>query len=117
MPMIPTGCNYVIVGRPSATDTVVATYLPSPRGRRRLLTQPIAEMNEAVKWALSMAEYMAGPIEVIPYESEEALDYAHLAADAHMFAFAGQTPEVRAQGRDILMNLDSWENIRARRQQ
>lgn len=117
MPMIPTGCNHVIVGRPSATDTVVATYLPSPRGRRRLLVRPIAEMDEAVKWALSMSEYMAGPIEVIPYESEEALDYAHFAADAHQFAFAGHNPEVRAQGHDILKNLDSWENIRARRQQ
>ena len=117
MPMIPTGCNHVIVGRPSTTDTVVATYLPSPRGRRRLLVRPIAEMDEAVKWALSMSEYMAGPIEVIPYESEEALDYARFAADAHQFAFAGHTREVREQGHDILRNLDSWENIRARRQQ
>lgn len=82
-----------------------------------MLVRPIAEMDEAVKWALSMSEYMAGPIEVIPYESEEALDYAHFAADAHQFAFAGQTPEVRAQGHDILRNLDSWESIRARRQQ
>lgn len=116
MPMIPTGCNHVIVGRPSATDTVVAVFLPSPRGRWRSSVRPIAEIDEAVKWALSMSEYMAGPIEVIPFESEEALDYAHFAADAHQFAFAGHTPEVRAQGHDILKNLDSWENIRARRQ-
>lgn len=117
MPMIPTGCNYVIVGRPSATDTVVAVFLPSPRGRWRSSVRPIEEMNEAVQFAFAMAEYMAGPIEVIPYESEEALDYAQFAADAHMFAFAGHTPEVRAAGHDILRNLDSWENIRARRQQ
>ena len=117
MPMIPTGCNHVIVGRLSATDTVVAVFLPSPRGRWRSSVRPIAEMDEAVKWALSMSECMTGPIEVIPYESEEALDYAQFAADAHMFAFAGHTPEVRAQGHDILSSLDSWENIRARRRQ
>ncbi|MCU9850659.1 hypothetical protein OEZ60_22080 [Defluviimonas sp. WL0024] len=115
MPMICTGRNHVIVRLPFATDTVVATYFPSPRGRYLLGTQPIAKMDAALRFALSMAEFMDGPITVHPAESAEALDYLHLAADAHQFAFAGKTPEVRAAGRELLLTLDKWENIRKRK--
>lgn len=115
MPMICTGRNHVIVGIPFPTDTVVATYFPSPNGRRLLGTQPIAKMDAAVRFALSMAEYMDGPITVHPAESAEALDYLHHAADAHQFCFAGKTAEVRAAGRELLLSLDSWKNIKKRK--
>ncbi|WP_343115449.1 hypothetical protein [Ostreiculturibacter nitratireducens] len=118
MSYIETERNRVHVGRPLATDTVVATFLHGSTGPRRLLCiQPIANYQRAINWALSMADYMAGPIELLPYESEEALEHAHLMAEAQSLTFTATDPEVRREARELFMSLADWSVIRERRKQ
>lgn len=113
MPVILTGRNHVVVGRPSTTDTVVVTVFRTPTAARRwVIVQPIEKMGEAVAFARSMAEYMDSPVSVLPYESEDAVDYEELTANAHELACAGQIPEVREQGRALALSLRDWTDIR-----
>ncbi len=118
MSYIQTKRNRVYLSKPLPTDTVVATYLHGTFGPRHLLcVQPIANYQRSINWALRMADYMAGPIDLMTYESEEALYHAHLMADASMWAHAGEDPAVRQQGRELLMSLADWSVIKARRLQ
>lgn len=113
MPVILTGRNHVVVGRPSPTDTVVVTVFRTPTAARRwLIVQPIEKMGEAVAFARSMTEYMDCPITVMPYESEDAVDYEELKASAHELAYSGSAPEVREQGRALALSLRDWTDIR-----
>ncbi|MBV7409629.1 hypothetical protein [Maritimibacter sp. DP1N21-5] len=118
MSYIETKRNQVHVGRPLATDTVVATFLHGSTGPRRLLcVQPLANYQRAVNWALSMADYMAGPIELLPYESEEALQHALFMSEVHHLTFASDDPEVRLEARELFLSLADWPTIRERRKQ
>lgn len=113
MPMIPTGRTYVMVGRPLPHDTVVAVFMPTPGlGHRLHSVQPVAHFNEAVRFALSMVEYMIGPIEVLPYESAEALDYAMFASNLHELAYAAKDEAVRAEATSMMARLLRWSDVR-----
>lgn len=116
MSFIETRRNRVYVARPLPTDTVVATYLyGSERGRYILKVQPLAHYQAAIDWAISMADYMAGPIELVPYESEEALHHAHLVAQAQALTYSAKDPEVRREAGELFMSLADWRTIRERR--
>ena len=115
---IETQRNQVHFGRPLATDTVVATFLHGTYGPRRLLCiQPIANHQRAINWALSMADYMQGPINVETYESEEALQHAIFVSEVHNLTFASDDPEVRREARELFLSLADWPVIRERRKQ
>ncbi|WP_347313500.1 hypothetical protein [Defluviimonas sp. SAOS-178_SWC] len=64
-----------------------------------------------------MADYMAGPIELLPYESEEALHHAIFMSEVHNLTFASDDPEVRREAREPFLSLADWPTIRERRNQ
>jgi hypothetical protein len=73
MPIINTKRNHVSFGQPQPEDRYVATFIMPPNGGRALLTtQPIEQFDAALRWALSMADYMLLPIEVVTVVSEDA---------------------------------------------
>ncbi|MDJ1007697.1 MAG: hypothetical protein QNJ13_07695 [Paracoccaceae bacterium] len=115
---IETQRNRVYLDRPLPTDTVVATYINFVAGRGYLLcVQPIEQHQQAIDWALSMADYMQGPIVVRSCESEEWLHYTHLYCDMSELAFASADPEVRREAFEVLTSLADWEPIKHRRLQ
>lgn len=68
MPIIKTKRNYVAALDPLPQDRFVQTWLTGDE-RRLLMIQPIEKYREAVDWALSRADHMSWPIEVIPVEN------------------------------------------------
>lgn len=118
MSYIQTARNRVYVGKPLPTDTVVVIYLNRDGERPHLFcVQPVSEHRAAVEWALSMADFMQGPITVTTCESEEWLHHSRLRCDMHEIAFAGADPEVRQDAFEVLTSLADWNTIRERRLQ
>lgn len=68
--------NFVLAYEPLPEDkyadiNLMGLDMSGNQVRKRLLTQPIDQYQAAVKWALSMADQMASPIEVIPLTADE----------------------------------------------
>ncbi|MBT3071903.1 hypothetical protein KKP04_13625 [Rhodomicrobium sp. Az07] len=68
MSIIKTKRNFVSAYPPEPQDLWVKTIIKSPEGYRTLLVQPIAKYEEAVAWAVSMADQFAHPIEILPID-------------------------------------------------
>lgn len=77
MTTITTQRNRVITEQPEADDVLVRVSLTVPGsepGRltvRHLPCQPISDYQEAVDWAVSMADKMAYPIHVVPLSQND----------------------------------------------
>lgn len=76
MSVIKTGRNFVCAYEPEPGDSLVVTYLfgEAPTGEgvgHELLTQPIDRYQEAVEWAVAIAEQMAWFIEVVTLTTAE----------------------------------------------
>ena len=105
MPTLYTKRNYVSVGRALPEDRHVATYvMPQFGGRMLLTTQPIDQMPSAIRWALDMADCMAGPLEVVPVKSEDDLWQEIMAAVGFEGLWRDDPADQRA-GRDLLVKL------------
>lgn len=106
MPMLYTKRNYVMVGNAKPNDRYVATYImPNGSGRLLLTTQPIERMQSAIRWALDMADQMAGPLEIVPIESEDELLLAIVVAVGFEGIHARKDPEERRAAADLLTRL------------
>lgn len=106
MPMIHTKRNYVMVGRASPDDQYVATYImPQNEGRYLLTTQPIEQFETAVRWAMEMADFMAGPIEVLPIRSPDDLVRQIVEATGFEGVHAYSDLELQRAGRDLLVSI------------
>jgi len=106
MPVIHTKRNYIMVGRALPEDRYVATYImPQHSGRYLLTTQPIDRLASAVRWALDMADYMAGPIELVPIRSEDELLHQIVVATGFEGIHARTDPDEQRAGRDLLAKL------------
>jgi len=104
MPVIYTQRNYVMVGRSQPQDRFVATYVQRDGGRFLLTTQPIDRLPSAIRWALEMADQMAGPIEVLPIASDDELLRQIVIATG----FEGRhrrDPEVQREASDLLAKM------------
>lgn len=73
MSVIKTTRSYVCAYDPLPEDGFVETWIQGPEERYLLLTQPIADYNKAVSFAVSMADQMAQPLEVLPLTAGEFL--------------------------------------------
>ena len=105
MPTLYTSRNYVSVGRALPGDRHVATYImPQFRGRMLLSIQPIEQMPSAIRWAMDMADYMAGPLEVLPVKSEDDLWREIITAVSFEGLWRDDPADQRA-GRDLLIKL------------
>lgn len=83
MSVIHTKRNFVCAYEPLPEDryadiVLVGEDMDGKPKRHRLLTQPIDQYQEAVNWALGMANVMASPIEVMPITAEEYERRSHL---------------------------------------
>lgn len=106
MPMIQTQRNYVMVGRATPDDAYVATYImPMNSGRYLLTTEPIENFEFAIRWALSMADFMANPIEVVPIKSKDKLLRQIVEAVGFEGMYAQTDPAMQREGRDLLAYL------------
>ena len=76
---IQTTRNVVITEQPEPDDVLVRVSLmvpgdePGTRSVRHLPYQPISEYQEAVAWAVSMADRMAHPLHVVPLNHRDIL--------------------------------------------
>jgi len=104
MPTFYTHRNYVSVGRALPGDRHVATYITAQGGRTLLTTQPIEQMASAVRWAMEMADYMAGPLEVLAFKSEDDLFREIITAVGFEGLWRTDPADQRA-GRDLLIKL------------
>lgn len=106
MPTIYTQRNYITVGRALPEDRFVATYImPQHSGRFLLCTQPIDRLPSAIRWAMDMADYMAGPIDVLPIKSEDELLRQIAIATGFEGVNARTDPDEQRAGRDLLTAL------------
>lgn len=105
MPMIHTQRNYVMVGRALSGDRYVATYIMRDGGRFLLTTQPIDRLSSAIRWAMDMADYMAGPIEVLPITSEEDLLREVVIATGFEGVNARTDPDEQREASDLLTKI------------
>ncbi|SMF85662.1 hypothetical protein SAMN06265365_1704 [Tistlia consotensis] len=105
MPMIHTNRNYIMVGKAFPEDRFVATYIMRDGGRFLLTTQPIDRLASAVRWALNMADYMAGPIEVLPIKSEDELLRQIVVAVGFEGIHAQTDPAMQREAHDLLTKL------------
>jgi hypothetical protein len=106
MPAIYTRRNHVMVGKVLPEDRFVATYImPKDSGRYLLTVQPIDRLASAVRWALDMADYMAGPIEVLTIASEDDLMKQLVTVTAFGGMHGCTDAAVQAQARDVLVNM------------
>lgn len=72
-------CAYEQLPEDSFVDTVlIGMDMKGNPTRQRLLTQPIDQYQGAVDWAVSMADAMASPIEIVPMTAEEYERRCHL---------------------------------------
>lgn len=105
MPRINTGRNYVQVAKALAGDRYVATYMMPQHGPMCLLsTEPIERLELALRWAMEMAECMAGPLSIVPIPSEDELLRQIITA----VGFEGlwrEDPVDQLAGRDLLIKL------------
>src|SRR3546814_19138307 len=74
---IQTTRNVVITEQPEPDDVLVRVSLmvpgdePGTRSVRHLPYQPVSEYQEAVDWAVGMADRMAYPIHVVPHSHND----------------------------------------------
>jgi hypothetical protein len=105
MPRINTGRNYVQVGKALPGDRYVATYMMPQHGPMCLLcTEPMDQLESAIRRAMDMAECMAGPLMVTPVPSEDELLRQIITA----VGFEGlhrKDPADQRAGRDLLIKL------------
>jgi len=73
MSIIKTKRNFVCAYEPAPSDVFVETWIRGEPNRYRLLTQPIDRYAEAVNFAVSLADQMGSPIDVIPITAAEYL--------------------------------------------
>lgn len=106
MPAIYTTRNYVMVGKALPGDRYVATFIHPPHERRFLLTmEPIERLPSAIRWAMDMADYMVGPIEVLPMQSDADEYFRQLAVAIGFEGVAQTEPDIQRQGRELLLQL------------
>jgi len=105
MPTIYTERNYVMVGTALADDRFVATFIHREGGRHLLTTQHIDRMPSALRWAMEMADYMAGPIEVLPIKSEDELLRQIVVAIGFEGLHGDKDPAMQHEGREVLAKL------------
>lgn len=105
MPTIYTKRNYIMVGTALADDRFVATFIHREGARHLLTTQPIDRMPSALRWAMEMADYMAGPIEVLPIKSEDELLRQIVVAVGFEGIYAQTDPAMQREGCDVLAKL------------
>jgi len=105
MPTIHTSRNYIMVGNALPDDRYVATFIHRAGGRHLLTTQPIDRMPSALRWAMEMADYMAGPIEVLPIKSEDELLRQIVVAIGFEGIHTQTDQAMQREGRDVLAKL------------
>lgn len=105
MPTIHTQRNYIMVGKALPDDRFVATFIHRDGGRSLLTTQPIDRLPSAIRWAMEMADYMAGPIEVLPIPSEDELLRQIVVAIGFEGLHYDKDPAMQREGRDLLAKL------------
>lgn len=105
MPVIHTQRNYIMVGKALPDDRFVATFIHRDGGRSLLTTQPIDRLPSAIRWAMEMADYMAGPIEVLPIPSEDELLRQIVVAIGFEGLHYDKDPAMQREGRDLLAKL------------
>lgn len=90
MAIIKTQRNHVYAYEPLDRDLWVETLI----GKRRLLVQTTDRYQEAVDWAVSMADQFEGPLTVLPID---VTDLQTLYGERLERAFSGLTPDERFQ--------------------
>jgi hypothetical protein len=81
MSIIKTKRNFVCAYEPTEQDSFVEVWLTGDQ-RRLMLTQTIDHYQEAVDWAVSMADQMALPLEVVTVTASEYLRRQHPALES-----------------------------------
>ncbi len=71
MSVVKTKQNFVCAYEPMALDRFVLTFLKGSEERHLLSAQPIEQYEDAVDWAVGIADQMACPIEVVPITASE----------------------------------------------
>jgi len=74
MAVIRTKRNIVCALEPLPEDRFVQTLLGTSSGQRVLSTNPIADYDASVAWAVAMADQMAHAITIMPITTKEHLD-------------------------------------------
>lgn len=105
MATIYTRRNYVSVAKVLPGDRFVATYFMPQYGPMSFLcAEPIEQMEAAIRWALEMAECMAGPLAVVPIPSEDELLRRIITAVGFEGLWRKDPTDQRA-GRDLLIKM------------
>ncbi len=84
MTIIKTKQNYVYAYDPMPEDVFVHTWLMGSEKRHLLSTQTIDRYQDAVAWAVGMADQMAHPIELVPVDGVEYLMRNREALEDHL---------------------------------
>lgn len=71
MSVVKTKRNFVCAYEPMALDGFVLTFLNGSEERHLRSTQPIEQYEDAVDWAVGIADQMACPIEIVPITASE----------------------------------------------
>lgn len=104
MPVIHTSRNRVVADEPEAADAFVQVvwFGPPQDGRHRkqfhTRAQPIEQYQEAVDWAVGMADAMEHPLYVVPLTVERAYPRERLERLA-----AGMTDQERGELRRLVV--------------
>ena len=90
MTVIRTKQNYVCAYDPMPEDVFVHTFLMGSEQRHLLSTRTIDHYQDAVDWAVGMADQMAWPIEVVTVDGVEYLKRNRDALEAHLASLTDQ---------------------------
>jgi hypothetical protein len=101
MSVIKTKRNFVCAYEPLPEDQYVETWLIGSEERHLLLTQPIDCYQEAVDWAVGMADKMALYIDVVPITDAEHL---HPHREEGERAVARMTDRERGELRQVVVS-------------
>jgi len=97
--------NYVMIGKPRPQDRFFILYISVPTGQVDLGVLPIEQYQSSIDWAISMADYMAGPIGLLPIESDDAQMRALVIANACMGIHVSKDPEVQRMAKQLLVDM------------
>ena len=101
MAVIKTERNFVYAYEPLADDTHVVTLIVSPTERYVLTTQGIEAYDDAVAWAVSMADQMAHGITVLPISGPEFLTANRARLESGLVSM---TDQERAEMRQVVVS-------------
>lgn len=101
MSVIKTKRNFVCALEPLPEDQYVETWLMGSEGQYLLLTQPIERYQEAVDWAVGMADKMAWHLELVPITRAEYLQRQRERVDR---AVARMTDQERGELRQVVVS-------------